>query len=91
MMVEHGALLFCTNVSTKVCVLFRISAIDFCIHLCYNIDTVKDRGVIKLQDLIKKLDQLERLLVKVDKLVYRLIQIAGTIGILILAIRSWFT
>ncbi len=47
--------------------------------------------MIKLQDLIKKLDQLERLLVKVDKLVYRLIQIAGTIGILILAVRSWFT
>lgn len=35
-------MLFCTNVSTKVCILFRISAIDFCIHLCYNIDTVRE-------------------------------------------------
>ena len=64
----------------------------------YNIITVNPKritgdrqGVIKLDELIKKIDQLEKLLVKVDKLIYRLIQIAGTIGILILAIRSWFT
>lgn len=44
-----------------------------------------------MEELLKKIDQLEKLLVKVDKLIYRLIQIAGTIGILILAIRAWFT
>ena len=47
--------------------------------------------MIKLNDLIKKADQLIKLLEKVDKLIYKLIQIAGTIGILILVIRSWFT
>lgn len=38
-----------------------------------------------------KIKQLEELLVGIDKLLYRLIQIAGTIGILIMAIKSWFT
>lgn len=38
----------------------------------------------------KKLEQLERILKRFDKLFYRLIQIAGTIGILIMAIKSWF-
>ena len=47
--------------------------------------------MVKLNDLIKKADQLIKFLEKVDKLIYKLIQIAGTIGILILAIRSWFT
>lgn len=39
----------------------------------------------------KKLDQLADILKKCDKLVYRLIQIAGTIGILIMAVKSWFS
>ncbi|MBR0484485.1 MAG: hypothetical protein IJJ69_06895 [Oscillospiraceae bacterium] len=43
-----------------------------------------------LKKLEKVLDQLDPILQKIDKLVYRLIQIAGTIGILILAIRAWF-
>lgn len=43
-----------------------------------------------MNDLEKKLEQLERILKRIDKLLYRMIQIAGTIGILIMAIRSWF-
>lgn len=44
----------------------------------------------KLEELEKILDQLDPILTKVDKLVYRLIQIAGTIGILIWAVKAWF-
>lgn len=44
-----------------------------------------------MEDFGKKLDQLADILKKIDKLVYRLIQIAGTIGILILAVKGWFT
>lgn len=51
----------------------------------------KAKGVVKLQDLDKKIEQLERLVVKVDKLLYRVIQIAGTISILKIAIKAWFT
>lgn len=36
----------------------------------------------------KFLEQLERILIKIDKLLYRLIQIVGTIGILIMAIKQ---
>lgn len=43
-----------------------------------------------LKKIEKVLDQLDPILKKIDKLVYRLIQIAGTIGILILAIKTWF-
>lgn len=43
-----------------------------------------------MNDLEKKLEQLERIFKRIDKLLYRMIQIAGTIGILIMAIRSWF-
>ena len=43
-----------------------------------------------MDDFEKKIEQLERILKGIDKLLYRLIQIAGTIGILIMAIRAWF-
>lgn len=44
-----------------------------------------------MEDLEKKIEQLERILKGIDKLLYRLIQIAGTIGILIMAVKSWFS
>ncbi len=44
-----------------------------------------------MEKFIKKIEQLERILKGIDKLLYRLIQIAGTIGILIMAVKSWFT
>lgn len=52
---------------------------------------VKQEGVVKLDSFTKKIEQLERLLAKVDKLLYRVIQIAGTISILKIAIKAWFT
>lgn len=44
-----------------------------------------------MDELENKLEQLEKVFKRIDKLFYRLIQIAGTIGILIMAIKSWFT
>ena len=59
--------------------------------MLYNIITVRNTEVINMEKLEKILDQLIKILRKFDKLVYRLIQIAGTIGILIMAIKAWFT
>lgn len=44
-----------------------------------------------MEEFEKKLDHLIRILKKIDKVVFELIQIAGTIGILILAIKTWFS
>lgn len=44
-----------------------------------------------MEEFEKKLDQLIRIVKKLDKLVFALIQIAGTIGILILAVKTWFS
>lgn len=84
-----------TNITIVICAIIQISQ-----KLCkplndtqqkwYNIITVKNERGEKVNDLIKKLEQLEQTLKRIDKLFYRLIQIAGTIGILITAIKSWF-